>query len=489
VETRKATGARKIWFHLSLAVGSLLGLLLLVQSIATYYQVSRILVAAELRRLALQQTTAIERNAQRLGIREPAGLLPVLKEIREEDPPRIAWIRLVDAAGNTLVQDGSPVGAPMKPERLPRSAGRIAPASQIRNTEGGQVQVTLLPLRLALRLPPGPETRHPGPRSVVRPAPWFIEIAQYRDSASTAYGRLRRDLAVSSLAALGLVGSMIVLWLRFPHYVRGKQLERQTELARLVQKDLLPSSDVVLAPLDFAAECAPAQQVGGDFYDAFPDDHGRIALVLGDVSGKGLPASVVVGLLLGAVRASGWMSGGAEHESASRRLNELLRTRTSLERFASLFWCYYDGAAQTLHYVNAGHLPPMLVRRIDGGELEIRRLTEGGPVLGLLSNADYRQGHAEVRPGDLLILYSDGVVEAENASGEQFDEARLLAVLKENRDRTAAEIRDGILERVRTFLDKGQPQDDLTLVVVRIATPRIGRNSEISAGADLMAVL
>jgi phosphoserine phosphatase RsbU/P len=122
------------------------------------------------------------------------------------------------------------------------------------------------------------------------------------------------------------------------------------------------------------------------------------------------------------------MRGGAEHESASRRLSELLRTRTSLERFASLFWCYYERAAQTLWYVNVGHLPPMLVRQNDGGELEIQRLTEGGPVLGLLKGADYRQGHASVRPGDLLLLYSDGVVEAESPSGDQFEEARLLAV-------------------------------------------------------------
>lgn len=114
--------------------------------------------------------------------------------------------------------------------------------------------------------------RESGRRSGVRPVPWFIEIAQYRDGASTAFGHLRGDLVVSSLAALGLVGSMIVLSLRFPNYVRGKQLERQTELARQVQRDLLPSADVVLEALDFAAECAPAQQVGGDFYDAFSND-------------------------------------------------------------------------------------------------------------------------------------------------------------------------------------------------------------------------
>jgi sigma-B regulation protein RsbU (phosphoserine phosphatase) len=266
-------------------------------------------------------------------------------------------------------------------------------------------------------------------------------------------------------------------------------LERQTELARQVQRDLLPSADLVLETLEVAAECAPAQQVGGDFNDAFSDDQGRIALVLGDVSGKGLPASVVLGLLLGAVRASGWVGGSAEHELASRRLSELLRTRTSLERFASLFWCYYERSAQMLRYVNAGHLPPMLVRRNDGGELEIQRLTEGGPVLGLLKGADYRQGHAAVHPGDLLVLYSDGVVEAESVSGEQFDEARLLAVLRDNWGGTAAEIRDEMLRRVQRFLDKGRAQDDLSLVVVRLASPRVDSSSEISDGAHLVEVL
>ena len=479
---------RKTWFHLSLAVGSLLGLLLLGQSIASYYRVSRILVTAELQRQAVRQTATIERDSQRLGIREPAELGPVLKEIREEEPLRIAWIRVINIAGNTLVQDGTPVGLPTKPERLPRSTDGTTSTSQIRNTEGGEVQVTVLQLRMSTR-PPDPGVRAVGRRSSFRPVSWFIEIAQYRDSASAAFGRLRGDLAVSSLAALGLVGSMIVLWLRFPHYVRGKQLERQTELARQVQRDLLPSGDVVLKRLDFAAECAPAQQVGGDFYDAFSDDQGRIALVLGDVSGKGLPASVVVGLLLGAVRASNWMGGAAEHESASRRLSELLRTRTSLERFASLFWCYYEGAAQVLHYVNAGHLPPMLVRRNEEGDLEIQRLTEGGPVLGLLRDADYRQGHITVQPGDLLVLYSDGVVEAQSVSGDQFDEARLLAVLSDSWGRTAAEIRDEMLGQVHNFLNKGEEQDDLTLVVVRFVSPRVDRRTTIPDGADVVEVL
>jgi serine phosphatase RsbU (regulator of sigma subunit) len=150
---------------------------------------------------------------------------------------------------------------------------------------------------------------------------------------------------------------MILLWLRFPHY-RGKQLEGQTELARQVQTDLLPAGGAAIENLDFAAACVPAWQVGGDFYDVFSAGDARIAIVLGDVSGKGLPAAVVAGVLLGAVRASSWTAGSGEHEASSRRLSELLRTRTSLERFASLFWCYYESESQLLRYVNAGHLPP-----------------------------------------------------------------------------------------------------------------------------------
>jgi phosphoserine phosphatase RsbU/P len=292
-------------------------------------------------------------------------------------------------------------------------------------------------------------------------------MALYLDSASAGFGRLRTNLAVSSSAALGLLAAMILLWLRFPGYVRGKQLERQTELERQVPTDLLPAAGAVFENLDFAAACVPAWQVGGDFYDVFSAGDGRIAILLGDVSGKGPPAAVVADVLLGAVRAGMWTAGGLEHEASSRVLSELLRTRTSLECFASMFWCYYEPASQGLRYVNAGHLPPLLVRQIARGEFEIERLTDGGPVMGLLGRSDYRQGQARVCPGDLLVVYSDGVVEAENASGEQFEEGRVLAAVRENANSSSAEIRDEILRRVRAFLDKEQAQDGLTLIVAR----------------------
>ncbi len=301
-----------------------------------------------------------------------------------------------------------------------------------------------------------------------RRGPRYVEIALYLASGSTTFGPLVRNLVVSSLAALGLVASMFLLWIRFPNYIQGKQLEQQTQLARKVQTDLLPPPNLKLPNLDFAAECVPAWQVGGDFYDLFTTRDGRIAMAVGDVSGKGLPASVVAALLLGAIRSSDWLRDAARHEAASRQISELLRTRTSPERFASLFWCYYDPAARMLHYVNAGHLPPILATRNGDGSTAVRRLEDGGPVLGVLSEVEYRQSTVPVSGGGLIVLYSDGVVEAENSSMEQYGEDRLYAVVAANAHRAPHEVRDDILRDVRHFLGKERAQDDLTIVVARL---------------------
>jgi sigma-B regulation protein RsbU (phosphoserine phosphatase) len=303
-------------------------------------------------------------------------------------------------------------------------------------------------------------------------------VALYLSSASEVYGALLGDLVINCTAALGLVASMVLLYFRLPHYVNGKRLEQQTELARQVQMDLLPPAKFSVQNLEFAAECVPAWQVGGDFYDVFSGDNGKVAIVLGDVSGKGLPASVVVGLLLGAVRASNWMGGGAEHEASSERLSELLRTRTALERFASLFWCYYEPETQVLRYINAGHPAPFLVQRTAAGEVEMLRLEEGGAVLGVVSGATYRQGQVSAHPGDLLVVFSDGVVEATNAAGEEFEEERLREVIQKNSGRPPVEIRDLILDQVHRFLGDQRAQDDLTLVVGRIVEAAQGTASE-----------
>jgi sigma-B regulation protein RsbU (phosphoserine phosphatase) len=279
---------------------------------------------------------------------------------------------------------------------------------------------------------------------------------------------LRQNLIVGCSAGFALLAAVIVIGFRFRNYLRGKQVEEQLAMARLVQFDLLPPGKLLTRDLEFAAQCVPAWQVGGDFYDAFETDDHQIALILGDVSGKGLSAALVMGVVQGAVHASSGTGPAANHEQSAERLNQLLCLKTARERFVSLVWCYFDPIASVLGYINAGHLPPLLVHQTATGSFEVERLDEGGPVLGVLPGATYRQTRVSIRPGDLLVVFSDGILEAANALDEEFGEDRILDAVKKNWAGSPTEICDAVLAQVRTFLGKELPHDDQTLMVVRL---------------------
>jgi sigma-B regulation protein RsbU (phosphoserine phosphatase) len=474
---------RHLWLKGLLATGLVLSVLLLVQSTYTYYQVSRQLVTDQLAREAERQVLAVDRGLRQSGASNAEQQQTVLEDILQDNAAKIAWMRIIDTTGKAGVEAGEPAGPALAAgdARVVRPEGGRTP--ELRDTSNGRVMVSLLPLRL-MRPRPGPDGARVGPRppaasqspkggrSEARPpgppqGP-RLEIALYLESASSVFSPLRRNLIVSILAALGLAAAMILIWVQFPRYVRGKQLEEQLELARKVQADLLPPSNSALGGLDFAAACVPAWQVGGDFYDVFTTNQDHVAIVLGDVAGKGLSAALLMGMLHGALRSMRWMETPADQEISWRQLNYLLNTRTAPERFASLFWGSYDREARIIRYVNAGHLPPLLLRRNGDGACQISRLEEGGPVLGVFPTAIYHQGEVAVRPGDLLILYSDGIVEAANASEEEFGEERLCGIIQENCARPSAEILDEILKQVRAFIQEAPLQDDMTLVVARI---------------------
>jgi sigma-B regulation protein RsbU (phosphoserine phosphatase) len=300
------------------------------------------------------------------------------------------------------------------------------------------------------------------------PGVGIVEIAIYLSGVSTRFGPLRQNLIVGCSAAFALLAAVIVIGFRFRNYLRGKQVEEQLAMARLVQFDLLPPGKLLTRDLEFAAQCVPAWQVGGDFYDAFETDDHQIALILGDVSGKGLSAALLMGVVQGSVHAANATGSAANHEQSAERLNQLLCSKTARERFVSLVWCYFDPVASVLAYINAGHLPALLVRRDGSGGFEIERLDEGGPVLGVLPGATYRQSRLNVLPGDLLIVYSDGILEATNALDEEFGEERILGAVEENWAGSPTEIRDAVLAKVRVFLGKELPHDDQTLMVVRL---------------------
>jgi sigma-B regulation protein RsbU (phosphoserine phosphatase) len=265
-------------------------------------------------------------------------------------------------------------------------------------------------------------------------------------------------------------------------------VEEQLAMARRVQFDLLPAGSLLTRDIEFAAKCVPAWQVGGDFYDAFETGDHQIALVLGDVSGKGISAALLMGVVQGVVHASNGTGSPANHEQAMERLNHLLCMKTAMERFVSLFWCYFDPIRSVLSYVNAGHLPPLLIRRNVADKFEVHRLDEGGgPVLGLLPGATYEQADIPVLPGDLLVVFSDGILEAANAADEEFGEERILSAIEENWQGSPREICDGVLAQVRQFLGKEPPHDDQTLMIVRLqkVPAPAGHLDDVAAGQIL----
>jgi serine phosphatase RsbU (regulator of sigma subunit) len=456
---------RYLWFKVSIILGGLLGLVLLVQSILTYRFVASSMVRLEARRESDRKLQAIIRGTRQAGNRDLTTLRPLMDELIAEAPQQIAWMRVLDMTGKELAHSGKTAGAPVyAADTLDKIVEDRERLPDVRKTPGGSALITLNPLFVGL--PPGRTARRGLARTL--PGVGLVEIAIYLNGVSTRFGPLRQNLIVGCSAAIALWAAVIVIAFRFRNYLRGKQVEEQLAMARLVQFDLLPPGKLLTRDLEFAARCVPAWQVGGDFYDAFETDDHQIALMLGDVSGKGLSAALVMGVVQGAVHASHVTGTASNHEQSAERLNQLLCMKTARERFVSLVWCCFDPIASVLGYINAGHLPPLLVRQKANGSFEVERLEEGGPVLGVLPGATYRQARVAIQPGDLLVVFSDGILEAANAHDEEFGEARILAAVEENWAGSPAEILDAVLAKVRTFLGKELPHDDQTLMVVRL---------------------
>jgi hypothetical protein len=405
----------------------------------------------------------LEREVRQRGLIDRALLAQIMNRLIEEDAAeqqqRIAWLRVLDLGGRVLAVSGSAVGSPPNREALLRLLEERARIRRVQNAPLGKIFVNVVPLHIPLRSDLHAEEER-------RPGPPLLEIGLYEGNASRGFGTLRANLLVSSAASLMLLGSMVLLAYRLRTYLEGRQSEQELAVARRVQHDLLPDLAPSYGDLECAGVCIPARQVGGDFYDVFTTKAGTTALIVGDVAGKGLGAALVMSLLHGAIRCSNWMDPLA-HETATQAINAVLLSSTARETFATLFWAYYEGS--TLYYVNAGHWPPVLLR--NSGNVRVEHLMESGLVVGMLPWATYRQGTVHMEPGDLLVLYSDGVLEAEDLSGEQFGEDRLLSTIKEQSALPCTQICDHIVNRVRSFTQTKSLQDDLTVLIVRVITP------------------
>jgi sigma-B regulation protein RsbU (phosphoserine phosphatase) len=242
-----------------------------------------------------------------------------------------------------------------------------------------------------------------------------------------------------------------------------ERLEREMELAAEIQRQILPKGTPEVPGYELAGWNRPARQVGGDYYDLLPTGSGRLVVTVGDVSGKGMPAALMVSILHSALRLmldrQGLGSALVEH------LNRHVRESSTPNKFITLLTAELDWAAHRLTYINAGHNPG-LVLAWDGA---VRHLPASGLPLGMFDAVSYQPGSVELGPGDLVCLYSDGITEASDTLGQEFGSERLAELLRAHRDETLPEVVRAIDAAV-TAHAQGEPQgDDQTVVLIRRA--------------------
>ena len=240
----------------------------------------------------------------------------------------------------------------------------------------------------------------------------------------------------------------------------SEHLDRELADAQEIQRALLPKVLPQIEGLDVAIAWRPAEAVGGDFFDVLKFDEHRAGFCIADVAGKGMPAALLMSNAQALLKSLATPT-LAPHELCAR-VNSVVCDNIVPNRFISCFYALLDTRNQTLAYSNAGHYAPILIS--DG---QCFRLTEGGPVMGVFPDQGYATQEIELRRGDCLALFTDGVTEARNAVGEEFGEERLQELLMTNVKLSAAELREKIIAAVTEF-GNGSFYDDVTLMVLKI---------------------
>ncbi|MCH7548698.1 MAG: SpoIIE family protein phosphatase [Candidatus Krumholzibacteriota bacterium] len=238
-------------------------------------------------------------------------------------------------------------------------------------------------------------------------------------------------------------------------------MREQVRLAAQIQTDLLPKNPPAHDGYDIAARSIAAQGVGGDYYDFINVREGRMGICLGDVSGKGLPASLLMANLQATLRGQAVLDAPARETVG--RSNRLIFESTDPEKFATLFYGVLDLNSHEMGYCNAGHECPILI----SSDASVRRLETGGMALGVLEDFPYEQSAVTVSPGDTLVIFSDGIPDATNEFDHPFGEEKLLELIAANQDATAAELIDRIITDVNGHEGETPQLDDLTMVVVK----------------------
>ncbi len=240
-----------------------------------------------------------------------------------------------------------------------------------------------------------------------------------------------------------------------------KMIEEELNFATDIQTNLLPKLNPQIDGFDIAGKSIPAKEVGGDYYDFIQIDVNRNAICLGDISGKGMPAAMLMANLQATLRGQALFTSSAGE--CLTRANKLLYRSTDLQKFATLFYGILDTTESIFHFSNAGHNPPFL---IDSAK-EVTRLTKGGTVLGFMEDYQFEEDSIKLNTGDTVIIYSDGITEALNKQNEEFGEDRLLTILTENMKSTADTLIEKVFNAIKTFVNDMPQSDDITIVVIK----------------------
>ena len=282
----------------------------------------------------------------------------------------------------------------------------------------------------------------------------------YADSP-IAEGRFTEDhlkllTTLASVAAIRVENAKLVE-ARF----QQERLERELQLASEIQQRFQPAAPPQIAGYELQGISFPCYEIGGDYYDFIRRADGRLVIALGDVSGKGTAAALLMSSLHAAIHAQ-----TGSHDTlvdTITAVNKYLAENIPPNRFVTLFFAELDPESGALSFLNAGHNPPLIVHA--AGTVE--QLSSGGLPLGIKGDAEYREGRTHLKHGDVLVIYSDGVTEAASPSGEEFGPTRLYEVVSRNVDASAAGIRDRIESALTKFSQGTQAADDITLVIVK----------------------
>jgi serine phosphatase RsbU (regulator of sigma subunit) len=236
---------------------------------------------------------------------------------------------------------------------------------------------------------------------------------------------------------------------------------QELEIARQVQARLFPQALPPLRTLDYAGVCIQAHEVGGDYYDFLELGGRRLGLVVGDISGKGIGAALLMAHLQANLRGQCAVASD-EPQRFLRSVNQLFRENTPDSAYATLAFAEYDDTTRRLRYASCGHPSALLLR----GDGRLERLESTGTALGLFKEWDCAVTERQLSPGDTLVLHSDGVTESFNEAGEEFGEERLVQEMRGARGRSAQEVLESVVHEVRRFSPHEQ-HDDITLIVAR----------------------